>query len=162
MTMWDSGRPSVKLNEVHRLLPALVGLLGIFILELMTPLGIAVWIGYAFPLWYVSHLSLQPAVSLPLLALVCSGLIVAGYFLSPPGINEFYAAVNQTMGVIFLWTFTLRLMRSGAVDDEWLNKAQENLQYSETQFRVMAHEALPSGPRRQTYSSNLLRKQGTL
>jgi hypothetical protein len=161
MTMWESGRPSVKWNEVYRLLPALMGLLGIFLLELLTSLGIAVGIGYAFPLWYVSRFSLKPAVSLPLVALACTGLIIAGYFLSPPGKNEFYAAVNQTMGVLFLWAYTLLLMRSGDADER-LKKAQENSQYGKARFRMMAHEAFPHRPRRQTYSSNLLRKQGTL
>jgi hypothetical protein len=68
MTMWRSGRPFVKWNEIYRLLPALVGLLGIFVLELMTPPGIAVWIGYSFPLWYLSRVSSKPAIFLPLVA----------------------------------------------------------------------------------------------
>jgi hypothetical protein len=59
--MWRSGRPSVKPNEVDRLLPAFVGLFG---------------------------------------------LIMAGHILSPPGMNGFYAAVNKTIGVVFLWGCT--------------------------------------------------------
>jgi hypothetical protein len=143
----------VKLHETSRLLPALVGLLGIFILELMTPLGIAVWIGYGLPLWYVSRLSLKPSVSLPIVALACTGLIVAGCFLSPPGMNAFYATVNQTIGVLFLWGYTLLLMQARAADDR-LN--------SGSWFRAMAGAARSPMPRHQAYSSNLLRKQGTL
>ena len=48
---------SVKQNEWHRLLSPLAALVGIFILNLLTPPGITVWIGYALPLWYLSCLS---------------------------------------------------------------------------------------------------------
>jgi hypothetical protein len=70
--MWKPGRPSAKLNEGSRLL---AGPLGSFLLDLLTSLGIAEWIGYAFPLWYVSRLSLKPAVFLTFVALACTGLI---------------------------------------------------------------------------------------
>jgi hypothetical protein len=73
--MGGASRPSVKLNEVYRLQPTLAGLLGNFILNLLTPLGIAEWIGYVFPLRFVSRLTLQPAVSLSFIALACAGLI---------------------------------------------------------------------------------------
>lgn len=159
--MWRSGRLSVKWNEVYRLLPALVSLVGTFVLELMTPRGIAVWIGYAFPLWYLSPVSRKPSIFLPFVAFTCTGLIMAGHVLSPPGMNEFHAAVNQTIGVVFLWGCTLLLMRSGTADER-LNKAQENPQFSETRFRVMAHAMVPLTPHHQMYASNLLRKQGTL
>ena len=52
-----------------------MGLLGIFILELPAPLGIAVWIRYAFPIGCVSHLSLKPAIPLTLVLLACTGLV---------------------------------------------------------------------------------------
>ena len=67
---------SMKQKEVYQLLPALTGLAGIFILDLLTPLGVAVWIGYVFPVWYVSRRSFTPSVSLPLVALASTGLMV--------------------------------------------------------------------------------------
>lgn len=133
MTMWGPGRPSMKVNEVNRLLPGLAGPLGSFLPDLLAPLGIVVWIGYAFTLWYASPLSLDPAVFLPLVTLACTGLIVAGYFLSLPAMNAFYATVNRTTGVSFLWVYTRLLMRTCAASDT-LRTAQENLQYSESQF----------------------------
>jgi hypothetical protein len=151
----------VKLNEVYRLLPALAGAFGIFILDLMTPLGSAEWTGYVFPLWYVFRLSRKPAVSLPLVALACTGPIVAGYSLSSPRMDAFISAVNRPISVLLLWGYTLLLVRVRAAD-EWLNTAQENLQHSEARFRVMADAALPLTPRHQTYSSNLLLKQGMI
>lgn len=94
--MWGPGLPSMNVNEVNRLLPGLAGPLGSFLPDLLTPLGIVVWIGYAFTLWYASPLSLDPAVFLPLVTLAYTGLIVAGYFLSLPAMNAFYATVNRT------------------------------------------------------------------
>ncbi len=86
---------------MNRLLPGMAGPLGFFLLDLLTPLGIVVWIGYAFSLWYASHLSLEPAVFPPLVAFACTGLILAGYFRSLPVTNAFYAAVNRTMDISF-------------------------------------------------------------
>ncbi len=143
--MWKPGRPSAKLNEVSRLL---AGPLGSFLLDLLAPLGIVVWIGYAFTLWYASPLSLEPAVFLPLVVLACTGLIVAGYFRSLPATNAFYAAVNRTMGVSFFWIYTRLLMRTCAAGDK-LRAAQKNLRYSEAQFRVTADAAPPLTPRHQ-------------
>ena len=88
---------------------------------------------YTFPLWYASHLSLEPAVFLPLVALACTGLIVAGCFRSLPATNAFYAAVNRTRGFSFYWVYTRLLMRTCSAGDK-LRAAQENLQYSEAQF----------------------------
>lgn len=82
---------------------------------------------YAVTLWYASPLSLEPAVFLPLVALACTGLIVAGYFLSLPATNAFYAAVNRTRGFSFYWVYTRLLMRTCAAGDK-LRAAQENLQ----------------------------------
>lgn len=158
--MWGPGRPSVKLNEVYRLLPAVAGLLGFFLLDLLAPLGIAVWIGYAVPLWYLFRLSRKPAVSLSLIALICTGVIVAGCLLSPPRMDEFISAVNRTMGMLFLWGYTVLLMRTRAVDER-LNTDQENFQCLEARFPVMVEAAPPLMPRHHTYSSNLLLKRGT-
>ncbi len=133
MTMWGPGLPSMNVNEVNRLLPGLAGPLGSFLPNLLAPLGIVVWIGYAFTLWYASPLSLDPAVFLPLVTLAYTGLIVAGYFLSLPAMNAFYATVNRTTGVSFLWVYTRVLMRTCAASDT-LRAAQENLQYTESQF----------------------------
>jgi hypothetical protein len=127
MTMWRSGRPTVKSNEVYRVLPALVSLGGI-----------------------------------PLVAFICTGLIMAGHVLSPPGMNEFYAGVNGTVGVVFLWNCTLLLLRRSCITDERPNKARENPQFSGWRFRIMAQEVFPLTPRHHMYASNLLRKQGTL
>jgi hypothetical protein len=75
MSMGGTVQPSVTLNDLHRLQPTLAGLLDIFTLDLLTPLGIAEGIGYAFPLWYVFCLSLKSSISLTSVALARTGLI---------------------------------------------------------------------------------------
>jgi hypothetical protein len=75
MTMMGVVCHSVKRNEWHRLLSPLAALVGIFILNLLTPPGITVWIGYALLLWYLSCLSLKAAVCLTFGALARPGLI---------------------------------------------------------------------------------------
>ena len=67
--------PSVKMNEMYRLRPTLAALLSIFTLDLLPPLKIAQWIGYALPLRYVSSLSRKPAISRTFVALAHTGLI---------------------------------------------------------------------------------------
>ena len=75
MIVGGTGNPSVKLNEVFRLQPTLVGLLGFFTRDLLALLGITWSIGYVFPLWYVSCLSRKPSVSIIIVGLACLGLI---------------------------------------------------------------------------------------
>ena len=123
---------------MNRLLPGMAGPLVLFLFVLLSPLGVVVWIGCAISLWYASHLSLEPTVFLPLVALACTGLIVAGYFRSLPATNAFYAAVNRTRGFSFYWVFTRVLIRTCSAADK-LRAAQENLQYSEAQF----HQPIP-------------------
>ena len=144
---------SMKLKEVYRLLPALAGLAGVFILDLLTPLGVTVWIGYVFPVWYVSRHSLAPAVSLSFFALASTGLIVAGYFLSPPGMHASIAALNRTIGVVCLWVYTLLLMRTRSDGDrsKWARehhvtervRQEEALRESDARYRDLI-QALPA------------------
>jgi hypothetical protein len=154
MKMWGPCRPSMKMNEVYRLLPGMVGLLGLFLLDTLTPLEIEVWIRHASPLRYASRLSPKAASSTPLVALSWTGLIVAGYFLSLPARYTFISAVNGmnlTISVPFLWGYAVLLVQTCAAGDIdiMLSAAQEKLQHSEARFRVMANATLPIMPRHQ-------------
>ena len=73
--MGGTDNSSVRLNEVFRLQPRLVGLLGIFTRDLLPLLGITESIGFAFLLWNVSCLSRKPFASNIIVALACTGLI---------------------------------------------------------------------------------------
>ena len=87
----------MKQNEWHGLLPPLVALLGIFILDLLAALGIAVLMGYVLPPWFVHRIAMKPDISPTLLSLLCTHFNVAGYFRSPPGMDAFILTVNLTM-----------------------------------------------------------------
>ena len=80
MIVKEADCPSVKMNELYRLQLTLADLPSIFTLDLLPPISIAEWIGYALPHWYVSCLSLKPAVSLTFVALAHTGLITGAAF----------------------------------------------------------------------------------
>ncbi len=80
MIVGEADCPSVKMNGMYRLRPTLDDLLSIFTLDLLPPLKIAQWIGYALPLRYVSSLSLKPAISHTFVALARTGLITGAAF----------------------------------------------------------------------------------
>lgn len=75
MIVGEADCPSVKMNETYRLQPALSDILRICTIDLLPPLGIGKRIGYVISLWYVSCLSLKPAVILTCVALARTGLI---------------------------------------------------------------------------------------
>ena len=94
--MWADVVPSMKLTEVYRSMPALAMLIGIFPLDLLTPLGLAGWIVYVFPIWHVARYSIKSPISLPFVTLVYTRLIVAGYFLLLPAMDVFDSLHHQT------------------------------------------------------------------
>lgn len=75
MIVGEAYCPSVNMNEMYRLQPALADLLTIFPFALLSALGIAEVIGYTSPLRYVSCLSFIAAVCLTFVALARTGLI---------------------------------------------------------------------------------------
>jgi hypothetical protein len=80
MIVGEADCSSVKMNEMYRFQPTLPDLRSIFTLDLLPPLGIAEWIGYALPLWYVSCLLLRPDISRTFVALALTGLITNAAF----------------------------------------------------------------------------------
>jgi PAS domain S-box-containing protein len=131
-----------KLEDAVTIALAAAGAIGVFVLDLLTPRGYAVWIGYGLPLWVLSRLPAKAKFLLPVTAFVCTGLIVAGYFLSPPGIDPAIVLVNRTLGACFLWIMTGVLLRARA-NDERLRSTQEHLQQSEAYYRELV-QALPA------------------
>ncbi|HXF92519.1 MAG TPA: PAS domain S-box protein [Nitrospiraceae bacterium] len=87
---------------------------GIFLLDLFSPPDVAVWSLYLFPLWLARRSSNRwfPIA----VAVVGTGLIVAGYVLSPPGAAIRFALVNRALGVLTLWTLALLARRRVDMD----------------------------------------------
>ena len=121
---------------------AAAGALGMFALDLLTPLGYAVWIGYGLLLWAMSRLPTKMTILLPAIALASTGLIAAGWVLAPSGIDPSIALLNRAIGVCFLWAMTGALIRARAIDER-MRAAQEQLQQSDARYRELVR-ALPA------------------
>jgi CheY-like chemotaxis protein len=77
----------------------------VFVIDLMTRLGVSTWIFYVFPL-ALCMLARKPM--LPIwLAFVCTVLVVIDYFYSPVGIDPWIARLNRGFGLILLWSTAL-------------------------------------------------------
>lgn len=86
--------------------------IGIFALDLVTPLGLADWLLYVFPILTASRLKIGgPFVAAGSMAAVSSILTSIGYFYSPPGIAEWIAATNRTYGVVLFWLSAVLFFR---------------------------------------------------
>jgi PAS domain S-box-containing protein len=94
------------------------GILVIFWLDVLAALGIAVWALYIFPLWYASRLRLSPRVILPAVAVLCTALIIVGWFLSPAGVDPMISFYNRVIGVAIMWALAIMLMRATALDEQ--------------------------------------------
>ena len=84
--------------------------IGIFVLDVLTPRGWAIWLLYLLPL----ALSLQsPRERDPYyFAAIVMPLTIAGGFLSPPGGIDLAANIlNRSMGITVMWTFTWLMVR---------------------------------------------------
>ncbi|HJU05570.1 MAG TPA: PAS domain S-box protein [Nitrospiraceae bacterium] len=115
---------------------------GIFLADLWTPLGWAVWMLYVLPLWL--HAKISPHRSLIPLAAVCCLLTVVGFIFSPSGVSSLLAGANRGLGMIVLGVATAWLVRSRRAE-EALRLARDELalRVSErTDALVTAHEAL--------------------
>ncbi len=73
----------------------------IFILDLYTPLGLALGILYLIPLALTSlRFGDRPLFTVAALG---TGLTVLGFFLSPPGVSMTYTLFNRTMDITLIW-----------------------------------------------------------
>ena len=86
----------------HALTVVIVVLIGIvFVLDLLTPLGIVIWVLYVIPLGLTTWSSVRRL--LPISAGGCSMLMILGYFFSPLGVSFEYAVINRLLGIVMLW-----------------------------------------------------------
>jgi len=89
---WATGRKRVLPST---LIIALAG--GIFVLDLVTPLGIAVWVLYLPVILAATSLDRQRDIVLTTAA--CLVLTVAGYFASPAGVPVVWGLANRVLGL---------------------------------------------------------------
>ena len=91
----------MKLQEASKSYLLLLLLLACFVLDLITPLGVAVWVFYLVPLGLSSRMPWRwtPVV----VAGISTILIGVGVFLSPEGVAIRVAITNRMFCIALLW-----------------------------------------------------------
>jgi len=85
---------------------------GIAWLDLMLPLGSAVWLLYLFPLWLLSRLSPFDARVVYRGAGLTTALIIVNLLLPQSGSFTSTSALNRSIGISLVWIITLLLVRA--------------------------------------------------
>ena len=98
---------SVAMRTVPWVIPVLT--IGIFIFDLLIPVGIAVSILYILPL-LLTAFRVNERESFYFCGLA-TGLLWVGLFLKPPGSVFLYGVLNRTLGTAVLWIVAIGLVR---------------------------------------------------
>ncbi len=99
----------------------------VFLIDLFTPRGISDWVWYFIPLMLSAYTGRK---TLPLLlAAVFSALSLAGYSLSPPGVDSRFVFVSHLMGICVFWLLA-GLIVERLVAGEKLREQSELLELS--------------------------------
>lgn len=110
------------MRVVHWAIPLLT--IGIFVVDLLTPVGIAVSILYVIPLLLTVFRSKEQE-SLYFCCLATS-LLWLGLFFKVPGSSLLYGVLNRTLGTFVLWILALGLIRFRRLQHE-AGKAEQEL-----------------------------------
>ncbi len=89
---------------------------GIFILDLLTPIGYAVWLGYLLPL-IIASWKLQRWFVYALAA-ACTAFIVLDFIYSPPSIKSEIELFNSFLAVCTLWVTVILIMKHRQAEDK--------------------------------------------
>ncbi|EEF57189.1 PAS domain S-box protein [Pedosphaera parvula] len=111
--------------------------IGVFVLDLLMPLGASGWGPYLIPLlisfrvrkwWYPIFLSL-----------LCSLLLVIGYFFSvPSGLSFNFVAINRLVGIGMLWITALLLVKRKQADEALLKQVERELALRNERLSLIA------------------------
>lgn len=101
--------------------------IAVFIADLYTTLGIAVWVFYAGPVVVAFALS-RPAAPF-VVAATAAVLVIVGFHLSPAGVERWLSALNRSFGVFVVFTLAvagwLFIRGKCALErEEWLQTRQ--------------------------------------
>lgn len=95
--------------------PAIVSLtVAVFVLDLLTPLGWAVWLLYILPLLIAFKFN-RTGYLVPIAA-AATFLIALHFYYFPPGFPVETALINWTLGTTTLWGLTLLLVQRGRIE----------------------------------------------
>lgn len=109
-----------------------LSLVAVFVLDLLFPLGTAVWLAYFLPLilTYASSMPWLPvATSVAVAAGLCAGFFLDRAGIDPTSIDPTVAAANRTMAALVGFTLgwagqNLILNRSRLTEADWFQKGQ--------------------------------------
>ena len=73
----------------------------VFVLDVLTPLGIAIWGLYVLPLGFTRWSAVEHLVFI--VAGTCTALIILGDIYAPPGAALEVGVVNRMLGVLMVW-----------------------------------------------------------
>ncbi len=112
--------------------------IGGFVLDLFSPLGISDWVWYFIPLLLSVYVGgrLLPI----LLAAVFSLLMLAGFFLSPPGIDLHLAILDRSMGASVLWVMAFVIWQRKRADEE-VRKLSRAVEENKMRFESLFEDA---------------------
>ncbi|MAR56433.1 MAG: histidine kinase [Rickettsiales bacterium] len=125
-----------------------VSLLGVFLADSLTPLGVAVWVVYLVPLT-LALLVWRPIVPIAVAALA-TAFIIINFFTDAEGMQPGMAQLNRGMGLVSLWVmaavgyFFIR-NKLRVRDQEWLQRGQVQLSEEingEQNFRELGDNVL--------------------
>ena len=120
--------------------------LGVFVIDLLTPLGISAWVLYLIPVlltFWIASLKAPVVV-----ASICSVLIIAGFVWSPAGAPPDIVLLNRILGIMGLGVTALLVMRikkvGGAMQTELTERirAEESVRRSEARSRALLDAAM--------------------
>ena len=111
----------LAMRVVHWAIPLIT--IGIFVVDLLTPVGIAVSILYVIPLLLTVFRSKEHE-SLYFCGLATS-LLWLGLFLKPSGSSLLYGVLNRTLGTFVLWILALGLIRFRRLQRESVQAERE-------------------------------------
>jgi hypothetical protein len=117
----------------------LAGLIGsIFLFDLWTPLGIAVWLLYVIPMGYAVRYLQHERSTYGTVSMVAGGLtvlILIGWFFSPTrakGITQDQALFNRGLGIVAIWVMAMVLA--------WLSNRMRSLKEMEAVMQRRLNE----------------------
>jgi CheY-like chemotaxis protein/signal transduction histidine kinase len=114
----------------------------VFVLDLRTVLGVAVWVFYVIPL-IVSLMGWQPKMPI-IISAVGTVLTAVGFLMDEPGLASSIAAGNRMFGAVTLWTIGLigrKFLQNKLLiaEQNWLREGQTALA-----LEVQGQQLLPS------------------
>ena len=107
-----------------------ISVVAVFLIDIQTRIGVATWMLYLIPL-LLCFLVWKPWLPI-LVAAVATLLIVADWYLSPPGITGDIAVINRGIGVIVTWAAAIleRMALATRVklrQEEWIRMARTRI-----------------------------------